>query len=265
MLSITVPCAFSEKKSCEIWETSLPRGYKQSHPACFICLAGWSWCLQVRRFHLKIQTSVFSNIRHWVNSHKAALDRNWGVSWQGMSSLLHWSPHTSCGLRHLCTALMYVITSRASWSLGYRSPCLLGTHQTKHASLPWLMWLLPQGCCPLFSPEKFLLIPWALAWWASDCPSSITMSYLLVPSPGDRHPEAQEGVFDLCVPSAQHDAWPRVYLTLIHTYSLFCLPPFSPFFLQAKKWGSERTCNLSQSTQHRPAVPENKGMEIHDQ
>ena len=58
--------------------------------------------------HIKIQ--IFCLLRrHWAHSYKGAFDGNWVMSLfpRGMSSLLHRSSHTSCGLRHLPASLVH--------------------------------------------------------------------------------------------------------------------------------------------------------------
>lgn len=113
----------------------------------------------------------------------------------------------------------------------------VGTHQTKDTSQsslppPHILLLSPRYSYSFFEVGLSHLAE-ASFHRASDCPSSIATSCLLVPSPDNGLPEHAESVFDLHLPSAQHDVWPRVYLTLISIYSLLFL--FLSFSLQAGK------------------------------
>ena len=89
-------------------------GTKNSCPTCFICLAHWSWYLQIRKY---LQIIISHKNPEFLSSQKTLGSfLQDGVWWawvmsllpRGMSSLLHGCSHTSFGLRHLLASLMYI-------------------------------------------------------------------------------------------------------------------------------------------------------------
>ena len=129
-------------------------------------------------FHIKIQ--IFCLLRrHWAHSYKGAFDGNWVMSLfpRGMSSLLHRSSHTSCGLRHLPASLVHLPAPAGPGLCDFcckHLACIhkslpVGTHQTKDTSQP----SLPPPHVLLLSPEILLLILWG---------SAVTPCWSLLPS-----------------------------------------------------------------------------------